>query len=470
MSSLSLRFLICMRVFVLLILVLLSHPLCARADAPDATLRVGAATRIVNPTRPAITIGHRVMKQFENVYADICAQVMVIEDGGGRRLVWMGMDFCVLQHEVVDRIKNEIDSAFGIPPRSVCINASHTHSAPPLSAVEVVLPEHFDPQYSERVISEAVAAVGDAIQLLQPARIRYATDQCQVGINRRVMKDGAVTMLPNPKGIVDHRVQILAAESKQTGELIGVVVKYACHPVTVVGLGVGSDYPGYMRKIVEQRHPSATAVFLQGCGADVRIRVVNEDMTGWVDGNLEAAERFGRELADGVERALLKKAPDAVSVSGPVTTAYREVQLPIERQSDQTYRDAVASGSLSNNNWGNWFADMIEKGQEIPETIPYRVQAFRLGKGDSRLTVVALDGEVFTRYGLNLERMLPGGPLIVLGYSNGVITYIPTAKAILEGGYEPSAYRYFLVPGPFNEGVEQQVLNAAVGVTNGAAR
>ena len=116
MSSLSLRFLICMRVFVLLILVLLSHPLCARADAPDATLRVGAATRIVNPTRPAITIGHRVMKQFENVYADICAQVMVIEDGGGRRLVWMGMDFCVLQHEVVDRIKNEIDSAFGIPP------------------------------------------------------------------------------------------------------------------------------------------------------------------------------------------------------------------------------------------------------------------------------------------------------------------------------------------------------------------
>ena len=66
--------------------------------------------------------------------------------------------------------------------------------------------------------------------------------------------------------------------------------------------------------------------------------------------------------------------------------------------------------------------------------------------------------------------MLPGGPLIVLGYSNGVITYIPTAKAILEGGYEPSAYRYFLVPGPFNEGVEQQVLNAAVGVTNGAAR
>ena len=202
-------------------------------------------------------------------------------------------------------------------------------------------------------------------------------------------------MLPNPKGIVDHRVQILAAESKQTGELIGVVVKYACHPVTVVGLGVGSDYPGYMRKIVEQRHPSATAVFLQGCGADVRIRVVNEDMTGWVDGNLEAAERFGRELADGVERALLKKAPDAVSVSGPVTTAYREVQLPIERQSDQTYRDAVVSGSLSNNNWGNWFADMIEKGQEIPETIPYRVQAFRLGKGDSRLTVVALDGEVF---------------------------------------------------------------------------
>ena len=45
---------------------------------------------------------------------------------------------------------------------------------------------------------------------------------------------------------------------------------------------------------------------------------------------------------------------------------------------------------------------------------------------------MALDGGVFTEYGLKLERLLARGPLITLGCSNGVVTYIPTAKAVAE--------------------------------------
>ncbi len=49
----------------------------------------------------------------------------------------------------------------------------------------------------------------------------------------------------------------------------------------------------------------------------------------------------------------------------------------------------------------------------------------------------------------------------MLCYSNGVITYIPTAKVQAEGGYEPNAFHYFLVPSPFPKSVEQRVLSAA---------
>ena len=429
----------------------------------NLALRAGAAIRVVNPTRPSVTIGHRVMKRFSNVYADICVQVMVIEDAGGQRIVWMAMDFCILRHEFVDRIKKEVQVAHGVDPRWICINASHTHSAPPLTAEEAVLPEHVDEQYSERVLSEAVVAVGDAIGRLEPARLRYAADRCQVGINRRRLRDGSMTMLPNAEGIVDHRVQVVAAESYDTGRLIGVAIKYACHPVTVVGLGLGSDYPGYMRKIFQERHPEAVPIFLQGCGANVRIRAVNEDLSGWVSGDLAMAERFGRELADAVDRALNKQSPDAVAVAGPIGASYEEIQLPVKPLGPEEYR-AVADRNDAMGNWGRRFAEMIDQGMPVPETIPYRVQAFRLGEGETRLTVIALDGEVFAEYGLNLDRMLDVGRVIALGYSNGVVTYLPTARALAEGGYEPSAYRYFLVPGPFPESVEQRVLNAAIRV------
>ena len=102
------------------------------------------------------------------------------------------------------------------------------------------------------------------------------------------------------------------------------------------------------------------------------------------------------------------------------------------------------------------------RSEKIPETWPYRIQAFRLGAGPHPFTLVALDGEVFCEYSLNITRMLQPTAAIVLGYSNGVVTYLPTAEAMDEGGYETRAYTFFRVPGPYTKEVEQIVLKAAV--------
>ena len=66
-----------------------------------------------------------------------------------------------------------------------------------------------------------------------------------------------------------------------------------------------------------------------------------------------------------------------------------------------------------------------------------------------------------SEYGLNLGRMLQPATAVVLGYSNGVVTYLPTAQAIVEGGYEANAFRTFQLPGPYTREVEAMVLQAA---------
>ena len=428
-------------------------------DCQAESLKAAAAARVVNPQRPAVTIGHRVMKRFDNVYADLRVQAFVVEDANGKQIVWMGLDFCVVRAVVADRIKAKIQDQFGIPAAAVCINSSHTHSAPPLTPWEAVQPEHFDAEYSNRVIDEAVAVVGEALSRLQPARVRYVWDQCQVGINRRLGNPGSVQMLPNPNGVVDHRVQVVAAEAMESGKLIGAAIKYACHPVTIVKLGLGSDYPGYMRKMFEERHPGAVAVFLQGCGGDVRIRVVNKDLSGWINGTFEIAERFGRDLADAVDRSLNKPGDE---LSGPLTCAASEIRLPVQVRPAAEYKEAAARNDAFTGAWGRKFSEILGAGKPIPGKVPYRLQSFRFGRGDAAFNVIALDGEVLTEYGLRIEERLGTRDAIVLGYSNAVLSYVPTKRALVEGGYETTAYRWYRLPGPFKPEIETLIVNAAV--------
>jgi len=433
----------------------------AEARAASEPLKAGAAARIVNPSKPAATIGHRVMRLFDNVYCDLRVQAMVLEDETGARAAWLGCDFCIVHHSVVDRIKKEIRAKHGIEPSAVCVNASHTHSAPPLTETEPVVPEHFDAEYADLVVRQAVAVVGDAVARLAPARTRYVEDTCKIAYNRRVYDAQGRHVrdhCPYPPGVTDPSVQVVVAEAVSDGRMLGVMVKFAGHPVNVVDIGIGSDYPGFMRRFLDERHPGAVAVFLQGCSGDLVARRPNETMTAFAPASVEMAEDLGRELADAVDRAIHKP---GTPIAGPIEAELCEIQLPLRKLPIEEYEKAANRNDAFSGAWGKMYLEMLRRGEKPPETWPYRIQAFRLGGGKAPLTLVALDGEVFCEYGLNLRRMLQPATTIVLGYSNGVVTYLPTAKAIRDGGYEPNAFRWWRLPGPFTPEAEAMVLKSA---------
>jgi hypothetical protein len=101
--------------------------------------------------------------------------------------------------------------------------------------------------------------------------------------------------------------------------------------------------------------------------------------------------------------------------------------------------------------------EVINKGEPLPRTYPYPVQAWKLGDGP---TWVMLGGEVVVDYALRLKREL-GPNLWVAGYTNDVMAYIPSLRVLKEGGYEGGgAMAPYGLPTAWGPAVEEKIVAA----------
>ena len=124
-------------------------------------------------------------------------------------------------------------------------------------------------------------------------------------------------------------------------------------------------------------------------------------------------------------------------------------------------RDRSSTGLISSNaasiNRNQLILAAFAKGHP-PRQIRYPVQAIRFGKD---LTFLALGGEVVVDYALRAKREFPHANLVVAGYCNDVMCYIPSLRVLREGGYEPvKSMIFYGRPGPFAKNVEETVFRA----------
>jgi neutral ceramidase len=83
--------------------------------------------------------------------------------------------------------------------------------------------------------------------------------------------------------------------------------------------------------------------------------------------------------------------------------------------------------------------DMLERGEKLPAYYPYAVEVWQYG---SSLKLIALAGEVVSDYSLRLRAQYGWEDTWVVGYSNDVFGYTPSARVLREGGYEADQSGY----------------------------
>lgn len=401
-------------------------------DAPPPW-KAGTAVVKITPERPLILLGYTNRKgPFERASDDLSARALAVEDAQGRRAVLVAADLVGFQAAVVtDAVTRRIAERTGLGRERLIFNASHTHTGPVVSLdpnlkLNVAHPEMTAEQaeatiaYTRRLQDQLVELVERALAAMRPARFSWATGRTNVPTSRRLPKQEGVVMAPNPNAPVDDAVPVLRVDSPE-GTPLAVVFGCSCHAVAVGAQNVlSADYPGYARAVVEARHPSATALFLAGCGGDA-----NPEPRGTIESARKHGEALGREVCRVLDGPL---AP----VAGPLHVAYAQVDLPLQQLSREQIK-----GCLDRPNFQAWQArhmlEVLDAGGSLPTHYKAPLAVWRFGKN---LTLAALPGEPIAEYATLLRQAVGADGLWIAGYNNDCFGYLPTARVVKEGGHE----------------------------------
>jgi hypothetical protein len=210
---------------------------------------------------------------------------------------------------------------------------------------------------------------------------------------------------------------------------VAVLFGYACHPTTLSFTTWCGDYPGFAQVELEKSHPGATALFVNTCGGD---------QNPLPRRTVDLCQRYGHMLASAVEEAM--KQP-LKPVSPELHTAFSYVDLPYLKVVTREELTAIVRDQTKNAILARWAARLLRKldaGETFSASYPDPVHAWRLGK---EMLVIGLGAETVVDYALRFKSEFGPGTW-VCGYTDDMISYIPSRRVWEEGGYEGGSNLY----------------------------
>jgi len=426
----------------------------APASAPS--WKAGAASLKITPETMMWMAGYAARtKPAEGVELDLYAKALVVEDQAGAKWGLVTLDLIGVPRNVRLYVAEHAKERFGIPPERLVLNASHTHSGPELRTDRTHGTD--DPAkhseaaaaYTSALQDSLVRLLGEANSRLEAATLEYGHARCGFGMNRRTPNGkGGYDNFPNPDGPVDQAVPVLRVARPGAGaevKELALVFGYSCHCTTLGHQKFSGDYAGYAQQYLQEAHPGVVALFMNGCSGD---------QNPYPRRTVELAQAHGRSLATAVEAALTTRLRP---LHGKIRAGYREIPLAYDTlpTREQLLEQSKSSQKLEAEHAGRVLARLNEQGT-LPANYPYPVQVVRLG---DQLTWITLGGEVVVDYSLRLKKEIADPIVWVSGYSNDVMTYIPSYRVWREGGYEGGeAMKWGAHPTRWSERVEDQII------------
>lgn len=359
------------------------------------------------------------------VHLPLHVRALVASANDGARVCLLSVETVCVDAAFTASLRAALEKAHGITRDAVMITATHTHSAPGGTARFPAMggADAFLGAYDEKRVQFLTAACLEAVERALanqvPVRLGRGLGRADdVGRNRR-----------DPNGPNDPSLAFVRAVDP-LGRPVALVYSFACHPTVLDAHN--ALYSGDLAGAAAARLEGSlggTVLPLTGAAGDISTRFTRRESNAAELGRLanlltdglavpvapDDDERVG--FARAAVTLPLRPAPDRDELARNLAEAReRLAQAPAAEQrlieaEIEGYQVALAAGPR-------------------PASLSTEVQALRLG----RTLIVGLPGELFVAYGLALRERLAPHPVLIAGYANDYIGYVPTPE--VTGGYE----------------------------------
>jgi hypothetical protein len=363
--------------------------------------------------------------------------------GGAKPVVLCAVDWTGIRNEAFRTWRKALADAAHTTPEYVSLHCVHPHNAPfaDVEAEKLVAEAKAAKSLDLQYFAECVKKSCDALKasLMRAARFTHigtgSAEVKEVASNRRVLgDDGKVKFTRTsatknkeardaPEGLIDPKLRTLSFWDGE--KAIAALHFYACHPMSYYGDGrVSADFCGLAR---QKRHDETKVfqVYFNGCGGNITAGKYN-------DGSKENRPVLRDRVHAGMVAAWKDTRKTEVKEFDwrfePVSLPPRKEASFGEEASTKLLNDLKATDARRNNAAYQlaWL-----KRKDTP------IEVNCLDFGGSVLNLF-LPGESFVEYQLAAQKLRADAVVNVASYGDDGPGYIPTAKAYLEGGYEPT--------------------------------
>lgn len=370
----------------------------------ESNLQAAVAKVDITPPNGAKVVGH--VRETNGVRDHLHAVVVLLHDGKTKAAI-ATLDLINSGGTMVGQLREAIASQTGTPSENIMVATSHNHSGPGWDK---------DPVWSRQVVKDIGAAVAKAAGEMRAVNIGYGEDRIDFNINRRKVIDGRAVFRLNPDAPCDHRVKVLRLDDGRNLEPLALLFHAVCHPCVFTWGDqwslpfpkgypkMSADFPGEAKNLVEKVYGDPTrALFLQGCCGDIRPNLPGYPYRCGDEADIRWTGRsLGCAAVRASDRSVVREEMAKRRTVYPIRCASKMVTLPAAKKGEQ---------------------------------VRCELQAMKIGP----FLFLTMPGEPMVEYGFRVEKAIGDRAVpIVVGYANGNIGYICTAKSFQEGGYEPA--------------------------------
>jgi len=421
-----------------------SHPTLSQPESRSLT---GIARTVITPPEGIYcrSWGSATHDIPEGVHRPFFGTCIVFQDADhSTELVLLALDIVILWQDEATKLREAILEKAGLESHQLVLHPSHTHSGPMLTRGDADRPGgHLIEPYLDSLPGLCCGLISKARDSMFEATMSWTYGKCSLGFNRDATDpdNGTPVCGLNLKEKADDTV-LVGRVTDSDGAIRGVIVNYACHPVSMGGGNklLSPDYPGAMREVVEQEYADAICVFLHGPSGDITPRRSYE-------ADVEAADQNGRELGYAALSAMNSMLPPGQllhykgiqksgatlgvwdyirksSVNSGISGQTYKIQLPLKDMPSSEEIEAELAACTERPRRARLERDLIMRrviGDGKMGELYFTIWQI----GD--LYLIATPTEAYSKFQIAMREKFPETAIAILNASDGYLGYLPEA-------------------------------------------